>query len=59
MKNKLEDFPQNLSIVDLLFLYGSGYFMACTVIFRRNGKKGNMDASKIPRLLSNCQVDVS
>ena len=40
--NKLEDLPQNLPIVDLLFLHGSCFSMSFKVIFRRNGKKGNV-----------------
>jgi hypothetical protein len=50
MKHKLKDSPSNLSIVNLLFLHGSCVSMSLKVIFRRNGKKGNKDASKIGRL---------
>jgi hypothetical protein len=46
-KNKLEDLPYNLSIVDSLFLHGSCSSMSCTVIFRRKSKKGNKDACMI------------
>jgi len=59
MKNKLEDQPQNLLIVDLLFLQGSCYTMSITVICRRNEKKGNKDDCKSWRLPSNCRVDIS
>jgi len=58
-KNKLEDIPSNHSIVDLLVLHASWYSMSFKVIFQRNGKKGNKDACKIQRLLSNRRVDVS
>jgi len=46
-KNKPEDFPQNLSIVDLLFLHGSSFSMSFKVIFQKNGKNGSKDACKI------------
>jgi len=46
-KNKLEDHPYNLLIVDLLFLQGRGLSMSFKVRFRRNGKKGNKDACKV------------
>jgi hypothetical protein len=46
-KYKLEDLPYILSIVDLLFLHGSGFSTSFKVILRNNGKKGEKDACKI------------
>ena len=46
-KDKPEDLPYNLSIVDLVFLHGSCFSISFKVIFRRTGKKGNKDACKI------------
>jgi hypothetical protein len=40
----------NLTIVDLLFLHDSYFFMAFNMLFWRNGKKGKKDASTIGRL---------
>ena len=48
-KNKLEDLPHNLPIVDVLFHHSSCFSMAFKMIIRMNGK-GNNDACKIRRL---------
>jgi len=49
-KNKLDDLPENLSIVALVFLHGRCFSMLFEVILQIDGKKNNRDARKIRRL---------
>jgi len=58
-KYKLEHFPKNITMVDLLFLHRRCFSVFFDVIFRRNGKKCSEHVCKIWRLWSNHWVNVS
>jgi len=49
-KEKVVVLPENLLMMDLLFLHSTRCFISVKVIFQRDGKKGSKNNRNIPRI---------